>query len=98
MTQQRERLIRAMIDSPDLEGAFRFDAEFKAQVTVIADMLPIILKALHDEAYHRHERGRRAYRDITVDLTPAMYTNEEIEELRIQAQTPMKERTDGPVQ
>ena len=83
MTQQRERLIRAMIDSPDLEGAFRFDAEFKAQVTVIADLLPVVLKVLADEAYIGHQRRTQAYEQLSkAPATTVFFTNEEIESMR----------------
>ena len=57
----RDRLVSAMLTTPDLQAAYHFSPEFRVQVTVIADMLPIILKGLHDSAVDMHRSRRLAY-------------------------------------
>jgi len=81
---ERNRLIRAMVGGHhDLEGAYRYSPEFQAQVTVIADMLPIILKALAEEAYIGHQRRTQAYEKLAYN--PKLVTvipDEVVEALR----------------
>lgn len=81
---QRNRLIRAMVDGHhDLEGAYRYSPEFQAQVTAIADLLPVVLKVLADEAYIGHQRRTQAYEQLSkAPATTVFFTNEEIESMR----------------
>jgi hypothetical protein len=81
---ERNRLIRAMVGGHhDLEEAYRYSPEFQAQVTVIADMLPIVLKALAEEAYIGHKRRTQAYEQLAYNPGSVTFIPDEmIETLR----------------